>query len=172
MFLLINGTKVGAQYWQQFVDYKIDVDLNPETAIYYGTQTVEYKNNSPETLKKVFFHLYFNAFQPGSEMAVQQKNSPDRNRRFKVYVDSLNKDQQGYLKVSDLTQDGVRLETVASETILEVPLNTPIPLVVLRLLVFPLKGMFQMLFGEQEKTLLKGWSSLWHNGTQKWLNMM
>ena len=45
-------------------------------------------------------------------MAVQQKNSPDRNRRFKVYVDSLSKNQQGYLKVSDLTQDGIRLETV------------------------------------------------------------
>ena len=55
-FLLISATRVGAQYWQQFVDYKIDVDLNPETAIYSGTQTVEYKNNSPETLKKVFFH--------------------------------------------------------------------------------------------------------------------
>ena len=88
-FLLINATWVGAQYWQQFVDYKIDVDLNPETAIYYGTQTVEYKNNSPEILKKVFFHLYFNAFQPGSEMAVQQKNSPDKNRRFKGYSRSI-----------------------------------------------------------------------------------
>ncbi|MEC8830577.1 MAG: M1 family peptidase, partial [Bacteroidota bacterium] len=127
MFLFISTTKIVAQYWQQFVNYKIDVALNPETAIYSGKQTVEYKNNSPETLKKVFFHLYFNAFQPGSEMAVQQKNSPDRNRRFKVYVDSLSKNQQGYLNVSDLTQDGVRLESVASETILEVPLNTPIP---------------------------------------------
>ena len=133
IFLLISTTKIGAQYWQQFVNYKIDVALNPESAIYHGKQTVEYKNNSPETLKKVFFHLYFNAFQPGSEMAVQQKNSPDRNRRFKVYVDSLSKNQQGYLNVSDLTQDGVRLEAVASETILEVPLNTPIPPVVLRL---------------------------------------
>ena len=151
MFLLISTTKIGAQYWQQFVNYKIDVALNPESAIYYGKQTVEYKNNSPETLKKVFFHLYFNAFQPGSEMAVQQKNSPDRNRRFKVYVDSLSKNQQGYLNVSDLTQDGVRLETVASETILEVPLNTPIPPVVPRPLVFPLKGMFLMLFGGLEK---------------------
>ena len=60
-------------------------------------------------------------------MAVQQKNSPDKNRRFKVYVDSLSKNQQGYLKVSDLTQDGEDLDAVVSETILEVPLNTPIP---------------------------------------------
>ena len=84
MFLFVSTTKIVAQYWQQFVNYEIDVALNPESAIYSGKQTVEYKNNSPETLKKVFFHLYFNAFQPGSEMAVQQKNSPDRNRRFKV----------------------------------------------------------------------------------------
>ena len=126
-FLLVYASTLNAQYWQQFVDYKMEVDLNPETAVYTGKQTVKYKNNSPETLKKVFFHLYFNAFQPGSEMAVQQKNSPDKNRRFKIYVDSLSKDQQGYLNVSDLTQDGISIETVASETILEVPLNTPIP---------------------------------------------
>ena len=115
-----------AQYWQQAVDYTIDVSLDTETALYGGTQKLVYTNNSPETLHKVFYHLYFNAFKPGSEMAVRQKSGGDKNTRFKVDLDSLTLDQQGYLKVSGLMQDGVLLSPIDSETILEVPLHKPI----------------------------------------------
>src|SRR6056300_1414162 len=116
-----------AQYWQQAADYTMEVSLDTETANYSGVQTLAYTNNSPETLHKVFYHLYFNAFRPGSEMAVRLKSSPDRNGRFKVDLDSLTKEQQGLLKVLNLKQDGVLLSPVDSETILEVPLNKPIP---------------------------------------------
>jgi len=116
-----------AQYWQQAADYTMEVSLDTETANYSGVQTLVYTNNSPETLHKVFYHLYFNAFRPRSEMAVRLKSSPDRNGRFKVDLDSLTKEQQGLLKVSNLTQDGVAVQTVDSETILEVILNQPIP---------------------------------------------
>tara|TARA_B110000027_G_scaffold19202_1_gene20087 strand:+ start:503 stop:2326 length:1824 start_codon:yes stop_codon:yes gene_type:complete len=115
-----------AQYWQQAVDYTIAVSLDTETALYGGTQKLVYTNNSPETLHKVFYHLYFNAFKPGSEMAVRQKSGGDKNTRFKVDLDSLTLDQQGYLKVSGLMQDGVLLSPIDSETILEVPLYKPI----------------------------------------------
>ena len=123
LFVLHVGS---AQYWQQAVDYTMAVALDTETALYNGTQKLVYTNNSPETLNKVFYHLYFNAFKPGSEMAVRLKNTADKNRRFKISVDSLTQDQQGYLKVSGLTQDGVKLYPIDSETILEVPLNKPI----------------------------------------------
>ena len=123
LFVLQVGS---AQYWQQAVDYTMEVTLDTETALYNGTQKLVYTNNSPETINKVFYHLYFNAFKPGSEMAVRLKNTADKNRRFKISVDSLTQDQQGYLKVSGLTQDGVKLSPTDSETILEVPLNKPI----------------------------------------------
>ena len=119
---LLSTSFVSAQYWQQAVDYTIEVELDHETAQYKGTQTIVYTNNSPETLHKVFFHQYFNAFQPGSEMAIRLKNAGDKNGRFKVDIDSLSPKQQGFLKVIDLTQDGVMAEVVDSETILEVSL--------------------------------------------------
>ena len=125
--LLAASFLSNAQYWQQAIDYTMEVSLDAETANYSGTQSLVYTNNSPETLYKVFYHLYFNAFQPGSEMAIRLKNSPDRNTRFKVDLDSLTKEQQGFLNVSNLTQDGVAVKTVNSETILEVLLNEPIP---------------------------------------------
>lgn len=115
-----------SQYWQQAVDYSMEVDLDVETANYSGTQTLSYTNNSPETLHKVFYHLYFNAFQPGSEMAIRLKNAADKNRRFDIDLDSLTLDQQGFLNVTGLTQNGVPVKTVFSETILEVELNEPI----------------------------------------------
>ena len=113
---------ISAQYWQQAIDYTIEVALDHETAQYNGTQTVVYTNNSPETLRKVFFHQYFNAFKPGSEMAIRLKNAGDKNGRFKVDIDSLSQAQQGFLKVSKITQDEDIVEVVDSETILEVTL--------------------------------------------------
>ena len=119
----LTASFVSAQYWQQAADYTIEVALDHETAQYKGNQTVIYTNNSPETLHKVFFHQYFNAFKPGSEMAIRLKNAGDKNGRFKVDIDSLSLKQQGNLKVSGLTQDGVMAEVVDSETILEVTLQ-------------------------------------------------
>src|SRR3974377_415686 len=53
-------------YWQQDVDYKIKAKLNEKTNIISATQKLTYYNNSPDTLSFVYFHLYQNAFQPGS----------------------------------------------------------------------------------------------------------
>ena len=53
-----------AQYWQQAVDYTIDVSLDTETALYGGTQKLVYTNNSPETLHKVFYARKRNGCTP------------------------------------------------------------------------------------------------------------
>ena len=59
-------------------------------------------------------------------MAIRLKNAADRNRRFKVDLDTLSSQQQGFLKVRQLTQDGKEVVVVESETILEVLLNEPL----------------------------------------------
>ncbi|MFB0942046.1 MAG: M1 family peptidase, partial [Patiriisocius sp.] len=53
-------------YWQQHVDYTMTIDVDEKNNQYSGRQTLVYTNNSPDVLDKVFYHLYFNAFQPGS----------------------------------------------------------------------------------------------------------
>ena len=123
---LIMFQSAKGQYWQQAVEYTMEVALDHKSATYSGVQKIVYTNNSPETLNKVFYHLYFNAFKPGSEMAVRQRSSADKNTRFKISLDSLAPNQAGYLRVSGLTQNGVLLNPIDSETILEVPLNSPI----------------------------------------------
>jgi len=124
--LSLFSLNLSAQYWQQKVDYTMNVELNAETADYSGSQKLIYTNNSPESLSKVFYHLYFNAFQPGSDMAIRLKNGGDRNGRFKIDLDSLNVSQSGYLKVRSLKQNGKQVQIKESGTILEVILNEPI----------------------------------------------
>ncbi|MBP8794039.1 MAG: M1 family peptidase, partial [Lutibacter sp.] len=69
-------------YWQQHVNYKMNVDVNVNNYQYKGTQQLTYTNNSPDSLTQVFYHLYFNAFQPGSEMDVRLQNIPDPDGRM------------------------------------------------------------------------------------------
>ena len=113
-------------YWQQSVNYKMVVDIDVKTFKYSGRQDLLYTNNSPDSLKKVFYHLYFNAFQPGSEMSIRVKTGKDKNTRFDIDIDSLRPDEIGYLKVFNLKQNGVTLKNELSETILEVLLSDPL----------------------------------------------
>lgn len=113
-------------YWQQHVDYAIDVEMNTENFNYSGIQRVIYTNNSPETLDRVFFHLYFNAFQPGSEMDVRSVSISDPDARVKDRISKLSPEDQGWLVVLNLTQDGDLVQYNYEGTILEVVLKNPI----------------------------------------------
>ena len=115
-----------SQYWQQKANYEMEIELDVSSAQFNGKQRILYTNNSPETLNKVFYHLYFNAFRPGSEMAERQKSSLDVNRRFKVIIDSIGPKSYGKIQVKNLKQNGILLNPFFSETILEVPLANPI----------------------------------------------
>src|SRR6476469_648530 len=59
--------------WQQRVKYTMDVKMDVATNRFTGTQRLEYSNNSPDTLNRVFYHLYWNAFQRGSEMDMRSQ---------------------------------------------------------------------------------------------------
>lgn len=125
-------------YWQQHVDYDMDVDMNVENYQYSGTQKLVYTNNSPDTLSKVFYHMYFNAFQPGSEMDLRLQNIKDPDSRmvtnkgtrenpdFKSRISTLKEDEIGYLKATSLKQDGKSVKTKEEGTILLVELAKPI----------------------------------------------
>ena len=126
ILLSLSLSAYSQNYWQQAVDYKMVVDIDVKTFKYFGEQELLYTNNSPDSLKKVFYHLYFNAFQPGSEMSERIKTGKDKNKRFLIDIDSLKPNEVGYLKVSNLKQDGNVLKHELSETILEVLLSKPL----------------------------------------------
>ena len=114
-------------YWQQHADYQMEIDMNVNNYQYEGKQVLTYTNNSPETLDKVFYHLYFNAFQPDSEMDVRSRSIPDPDRRVGDRISKLNPDEIGFIKVHALEQDGQSLSYTVAGTVLEVALAKPIP---------------------------------------------
>ena len=134
--LMISASKLKAQpdRWQQRVKYAMDIDMNVETNRFQGKQKLEYWNNSPDTLTRVFYHLYFNAFQPGSMMdnrsrrqgGIKIGNSPDWDRRVKDRIQNLKPDEIGYQKILSLKMNGVPQQYTVDETILEVKLSKPI----------------------------------------------
>lgn len=136
ILLLVIGT-INAQnsYWQQKVKYTMDIDMNVQTNRFTGKQKLEYWNNSPDTLHKVFYHLYWNAFQPGSMMDERSRRqglfeindtTRDWDSRVKDRILKLKPDEIGYQKVFSLKMNGVEQKFDVNETIMIVHLSKPI----------------------------------------------
>lgn len=115
-----------SNYWQQHVDYTMDIDVDVTNFQYKGTQQLVYTNNSPDKLTRVFYHLYFNAFQPNSQMDVRSRNIQDPDRRVRDRISKLKPEEIGFIKVNSLTQDGKNVTFQIVGTILEVTLDKPI----------------------------------------------
>ncbi|MBN2010622.1 M1 family metallopeptidase [candidate division KSB1 bacterium] len=65
-------------YWQQHVKYNMHVYLDPHLKIVNGYASIEYSNNSPDTLRQIYFHLYPNAYNDSSVMARELRNIGDK----------------------------------------------------------------------------------------------
>lgn len=116
----------GETYWQQRAEYEMEIEMDVSTNRFTGEQKLTYYNNSPDTLDRVFYHLYFNAFQPGSMMDVRSLTIEDPDRRVGDRISKLTPEEIGYHHILTLEQDGKEVSHKISGTILEVWLNEPI----------------------------------------------
>ena len=123
-YFQVSGQKT---YWQQQISYHIDVDFNHQNHQFNLTEKITYYNNSPDNLNKVFFHLYYNAFQPGSMMDVRSRTIADPDSRVLDRIQKLNKDEIGFQKINSVV-DGNNKNLIFNEqgTILEVILDKPL----------------------------------------------
>ncbi|GAC1440529.1 MAG: M1 family metallopeptidase [Sediminibacterium sp.] len=140
--VLFQLSNVSAQpdRWQQRIKYNIDVNMDVVANRFAGTEKIEYWNNSPDTLDRVFFHLYWNAFQPNSSMDVRSRelgktvlseprkdyDGLDWDQRVKDRISKLQPNEIGYQKVTGIRINGVEQKLKEHETILEVMLSKPI----------------------------------------------
>ncbi|WP_460560437.1 M1 family metallopeptidase [Ferruginibacter profundus] len=119
--------------WQQRVKYNMNIDMDVNTNQFKGKQKLEYTNNSPDVLNKLFYHLYFNAFQPNSSMDARSlelsKNiingRADWDGRVRDRIGKLKDNEIGFQKIISLTINGVPQPFKYHETILEVNLVKP-----------------------------------------------
>ena len=135
----VSGVSAQADRWQQHINYNIKAALDVNTNIIKGTEEIVYTNNSTDTLRKVYFHLYWNAFQPNSSMDVRSrelgKNTmtsrrgdviKDWDARVTDRIQKLTPTEIGYQRVSQILIGGKQQKLIEHETILEVQLTNPI----------------------------------------------
>lgn len=113
-------------YWQQKADYTMEIDVDTKKHQLSGKQKIVYTNNSPDELTRAYYHLYFNAFQPGSMMDVRSRTITDPDRRVGDRIYNLPDDEIGYHHIKSLKQDGRDVSFEVDGTILVVELNKPI----------------------------------------------
>ena len=108
-------------YWQQDVNYTIDVRLTPKTRLLSGHETLVYYNNSPDTLRTAFFHLYQNAYKKGSYLDKLRRTRGDFS------IARLKKSQEGGTDIQKLVDGfGQSLHFAVDNTIMRVELNRPL----------------------------------------------
>lgn len=105
-------------YWQQEVDYNINVTLNDEHHSLNGQLALQYTNHSPDTLTYIWFHLWPNAYKNDSTALAKQLATGDskKNRKETGYIDSLQFKVDGKMastKPADTNIDVVKLSLPA-----------------------------------------------------------
>jgi len=123
LFLFIFSSSVSVQaqsYWQQKINYNINVHLDVKTNILTGKQVITYYNNSPDTLKELYFHLYWNAFKKNSYM---QRKSLAVNRSQGDMINSLAKDEEGDVSVKQIKVNKRLLKWDEHDTVLRLQLE-------------------------------------------------
>jgi len=76
--------------WQQTVDYTIKATVRDAFDKLEGEETLIYQNNSPDTLKELYFHLYWNAFKKESHAFEDNKiGSPEGVDLGEINIESI-----------------------------------------------------------------------------------
>ena len=83
----------------------MDIDMDVSDFTFTGNQKLVYTNNSPDTINKVYYHLFFNAFRPGSQMDLRSRTIQDPDRRVGSRILGLEKKDFGDLRVEFLRQN-------------------------------------------------------------------
>ena len=125
---LTHGFTLWAQHpgWQQHVNYEMEIVLDTANHQYDGTMRVVYTNKSPETLDKVFWHLFFNAFQPESMMDVRSRTISDPDRRVGSRIVALPEDEWGWQDISAVKVNGKSVDVEEDGTIMAIVLPKPL----------------------------------------------
>jgi Peptidase family M1 domain len=93
-------------YWQQQVDYTIDISLNDIENTLTGFEKIIYTNNSPDTLQYIWFHLWPNAYKNDRTAFSEQSL---QNGKTNFYFSD--KDERGYINHLDFRINGAQART-------------------------------------------------------------
>ncbi len=124
ILLLLLSISLNAEdvYWQQWVHYGMEVSLDTAEHSLSGTSNITYVNKSPDSLHRIYMHLYPNAFQVGSVKYREYQRGH--------YNGGISEDKPSFIRIDRFDiQNGdttVPIEVKIDDTILEAELPSPL----------------------------------------------
>ena len=117
----------GHAYWQQKVDYVIDVNLNDEKQELTGFEKVTYTNNSPDALSYLWLQLDQNIFDPNSMTYLTETNDQIENMSFEGMKYIFRNEFEGGYKILSLKDNqGKALKFTVVNTMMRIDLPSPL----------------------------------------------
>ncbi len=105
LYCQLPAAKCQVNYFQQEVNYKIDVTLNDVDNTLDGFEIINYTNNSPDTLHYIWFHLWPNAYKNDRTAFSEQLLQLGRTDFY--FSDEA---KRGYINRLDFKVDGITAE--------------------------------------------------------------
>ncbi|MBC7745966.1 MAG: M1 family metallopeptidase [Flavobacterium sp.] len=120
----------GHEYWQQKVDYEIQVSLNDDNQSLKGSEKITYFNNSPDLLPYLWIQLDQNLFKSNSDTYLTEtssNNTVGKAMDFQAF-EALNRETfDGGFKIGAIKDaSGKSLKYIISKTMMRVDLPKPL----------------------------------------------
>ncbi len=116
-----RGTASAEEYFQQFVHYTIKARLDTEKHMLTGSERILYRNNSPDTLRLFYLHLYPNAYKSKNTQFIK-----DFRRGFNFTLLDIPEKHRGFLDLENVRVEGRKTAVEVDETIAKIELPAPL----------------------------------------------
>lgn len=104
LLLLFNVSLIAQDYFQQEVNYTIDVELNDKNHTLIAEQTIEYINNSPDDLDVIWFHIWPNAYKDNTTALAKHELDGGSTKLW-----NATEEERGHISNLDFSVDGKRV---------------------------------------------------------------
>lgn len=111
----------GADYFQQYHHTTIRVKLDTTRKWISGSETIVYANNSPDTLREFYLHLYPNGFRSKNSTYMR-----DKNRQYNLTLRDLSYENKGWLDLAKMRINGAPVDVTVDDTIAKMMLPAPL----------------------------------------------
>jgi len=118
----------GHKYWQQQVDYDIEIKLDDKTQQLTGSETLSYQNNSPDTLRYIWLQLDQNKLKRGSDAKLSKSTAPLKKVTYRGVRNMIESDKfNGGYEITKVTaSNGKPLHYAINGTMLRIDLPKPL----------------------------------------------
>jgi hypothetical protein len=116
----------GPNYWQQRADYEMQIELNDEKQELYGSETITYYNNSPQTLPYLWLQLDQNHWDKHADHYLTYWGKLSENMDLRELEKGLNpQDSLGY-QIKTIQSGGKALKYTINKTMMRIELPQPL----------------------------------------------